>query len=72
MNIVGTTFNGELKEYIAIKAVKISKWIDTIDFSLDVIFRLAIEHKHINSEFKKVKKLYVYFRKEDLENITID
>jgi hypothetical protein len=72
VNIVGITFNKELKEYVAVKAIKISKWIDLKDFSLDVIFRLTIEHKYRENKFTKIKELYVYFQKEDLENITIE
>lgn len=72
MNIVGITFDGELREYVIIEALKISKWINPADLSLDVIFRLTIGHIHGKDGFKRIRGLYVYFRKEDLDNAIID
>ena len=71
MNIVGLTFDRELKGYVSIKTFKVSKWIDTADFSLAVVLRLAIEHNLENDEFRKLKEFYVYFKEEDLDSITI-
>lgn len=72
MDIVGVTFDGEIEGYVAVKAFKISKWIDPDDLSLDVIFRLTIEHQYRKDGFRKARDLYVYFQKEDLENISVD
>ena len=86
MDIIGITLDGVLKEYVTIKALKVSKWIDhrnlpsytdnssleQSDPSLDVIFRLTIEHKYGEGGFRKLKDLYIYFREEDLENIIIE
>jgi hypothetical protein len=72
MDIVGLTFDEELKEYVIIEALKVSKWINPRDFSLDVIFRLTIEHKYGKDGFRRVKELRVYFRKEDMENMAVD
>lgn len=72
MDIVGITFGEEMRGYVAINALKISKWFNPNDRSLDVIFCLTIEHMYVKDEFKKVRELYVYFPKEDIENITVD
>ena len=72
MDIVGITLDGELKGYVTIKSLKINKWIDPKDMSLDVIFRLTIEHKYKEEGFKKLEQLYVYFREKDLEDIIIE
>lgn len=61
-----------MKGYVTVEAIKISKWIDPRDYSLDVVFRLTIEHKYRNDQFKKMGKFYVYFRDEDLEKLIID
>lgn len=71
MNIVGLTFDRELEGYVSIKTLKISKWIDPEDFSLDIVLRLTIEHNLEKEEFKKLEEFYVYFKKEDLDSITI-
>jgi len=72
MDIVGIAFDGEMKGYITIAAIKISKWIDPNDYSLDIIFRLTIEHKYKDDRFRKIRKFYVYFTEEDLMKIIID
>lgn len=72
MDIVGMTFDEEMKGHISVETVKISKWIDPKDLSLDVIFRLTIKHKYKDDNTKKMKGFYVYFRDEDFENIKID
>jgi len=66
------TFDGEMEGYISVEAIKISKWIDPNDYSLDVVFRLTIKHKYKNDQFKKIGRFYVYFRNEDLEKLIID
>lgn len=71
MNIIGITFDGELKDYIAIRTAKISKWIDPKDLSLKVIFRLTVEHVYGEKGFKKLKGFYVYFGEEDLRNVIL-
>ena len=71
MDIVGFTFDGEMKEYVTIKAIKISKWIDPKDLSMEAVFRLTIEHNLEKDGFKKLREFYVYFKREDLDNITI-
>lgn len=71
MDILGITFDRELKEYIAVKSIKISKWIDHVDLSSDIIFRLSIEHNYRKNEFRKLREFYIYFKKEDLDNIEI-
>ncbi|MBU7038130.1 MAG: ATP-binding protein [Theionarchaea archaeon] len=78
MDIVGITFEGEAKEYININAMKISKWIDP-NFSadgrnpsLDVIFRLTVEHESGSGGFKKLREIHVYFRNKDFEDIIVD
>jgi len=71
MDVVGITFEGEMKNYVAVKSLKINKWIDPHNLSLDVIFRLTVEHKYGKDGFKKIKNLYVHFQEEDLENIDI-
>jgi hypothetical protein len=72
MDIVGITFDEEMKGYLSVETVKISKWIDPTDLSLDVIFRFTIEHKYKDYNLKKLRKFYVYFRDEDFESIRID
>ena len=72
MDIVGITFDEEMRGYMTVEAIKISKWIDTTDYSLDVIFRLTVEHKYKDDQFNRIRKFYVYFRDEDLEKIIID
>ncbi|MGD2246777.1 MAG: ATP-binding protein [Candidatus Methanofastidiosia archaeon] len=72
MDIIGITFDGEMEGYLIIKALKISKWIDPKDLSLDVVFRITINHTYKDEKLKKIKKLYVYFLDKDLENIIID
>ena len=72
MDFVGITFDGKMKDYVTVKAIKISKWIDPNNFSLDTIFRLTVEHKYGKDGFKEIKELYVYFKKEDFVNVTID
>ncbi|MBU7025458.1 MAG: ATP-binding protein [Theionarchaea archaeon] len=69
MDIVGITFDEEIKEYIAIKTIKISKWINPRDLSLEVVFRINTEHFYGKNGFKKLEKLYVYFKDKDLDNI---
>lgn len=69
MDIVGVTFNGEMKSYIAIKTLKVSKWIDPQDSSLEAIFRLTIEHKRRENRLRKLKELYMYLKNEDLRDI---
>lgn len=69
MDIVGIAFDGEMKGYVALKTIKISKWIDPDDHSMEVIFRITVEHIYENGETKKPRNLYVYFREEDFDNI---
>jgi hypothetical protein len=72
MDIIGITFDQEMKGYINVETVKISKWIDPEDLSLDVVFRLTVEHKYKEDRFRKIRRFYVYFRDEDLKNVIID
>jgi len=72
MDVVGITFDGELKDHIVIRSLKINKWIDPDNLSLDVIFRLTVEHKYGEDGFKKIRQLYVYFREKDLKSIVIE
>ncbi len=72
MNVIGITFDGEMKGYVVINDLKINEWLDPRDLSLDIVFRVTIEHKYGKDGFKKVKELYVYFPKEDMENISTD
>ncbi|KYK36968.1 MAG: hypothetical protein AYK19_07985 [Theionarchaea archaeon DG-70-1] len=71
MDIVGIAFDGEMKGYISLKAIKISKWINPGDLSLDVVFRITIEHISGKNGFKKLKRFYMYFKEEDLDNIIL-
>jgi hypothetical protein len=71
MDIIGVTFNGEMKDYITIKTIKISKWIDPKDLSMEVVFRLTIEHIFGQDGFKKLREFFIYFREEDLEEIIL-
>ena len=66
------TFDKEMRGYIGVEAIKISKWIDPEDNSLDVIFRLTVKHQYKDDQYRKIRKFYVYFRERDLENILID
>ncbi|MGC1121046.1 MAG: ATP-binding protein [Candidatus Methanofastidiosia archaeon] len=78
MDIVGITFEGEAREYVSVNAMKISKWIDPDSFtddknpSLDIIFRLTIEHKYGSEGFKKLGEVHIYLRNKDFEDIIID
>ena len=72
MDIVGITFDGELKDYIVVRSIKVTKWINPDDLSLDVTFRITIEHKYGKDGFRKVKRLHAYFQKEDFRNISIE
>ncbi len=72
MNIAGITFGKELMGYVTISALKISKWVDPQDNTLEIIFRLTVEHNYGEEGFKKIKELYVYFREEETESIIID
>lgn len=72
MDVIGITFDRCMKGYITVRSMKISKWVDPKDLSLDIIFRLTIEHKPRENEFKKLRGLHIYFRKKDLNNIIIE
>ena len=69
MDIVGLTIDGDMKDHVALRTIKISKWINPDNLSLYVVFRLTIEHIKGKNEFRNLKELYVYFRKEDLDDI---
>lgn len=72
MDIIGITFDGELQDYIKVKSIKVNKWISHEDLSLDVTFRISVEHKYGEKGFKKIKKAYVYFSEEDFKDIKIE
>jgi hypothetical protein len=72
MDFIGITFDGELQDYVRVKSIKVNKWVSHKDLSLDVTFRISIEHKYGEKGFKKIKKAYVYFLEEDFEDIIID
>jgi hypothetical protein len=72
MDIIGITFDGELQDYIKVKSIKVNKWINHEDLSLDVTFRISVEHKYGEKGFKKIKKAYVYFSEEDFKDIKIE
>jgi hypothetical protein len=72
MDYVGLTFDNEMRECMTVETVKISKWINHDDLSLDVVFRLTVRHNYKDGQFKKIKRLYAYFHDKDLENLIID
>lgn len=71
MDIIGITFDGEVKSYVILKTIKISKWVDPKNHSMEAIFRLTIEHTRGESGFRKLRQFHMYFGDEDLHNIVL-
>jgi hypothetical protein len=72
MDFVGLTFDNEMREFMAVETVKISKWINCNDLSLDVVFRLTVRHNYKDGQFKKIRRFYAYFHDRDFRNLIID
>lgn len=71
MDIVGITFDEDIEGYVALRTIKISKWIDPKNLSLQVIFRITVEHIYENGGFKKLGNLYIYFKERDSDIILL-